>query len=68
MGKIQYSPEGDIATIDKEDLPRQVLTELLLVIGEHSHPFQPIICRKAWELYGKLTGVEIEGLDYGTKT
>ena len=43
----------------EESLTKEVLTELLLVIGQHSHPNQPIICRKAWELYGKLTGEEV---------
>ena len=41
------------------NLTKEVLTELLLVIGKHSHPNQPIICRRAWELYGKLTGEEV---------
>ena len=56
-------PKGGSGVPTKEDLTKEVLTELLLVIGEHSHPNQPIICRRAWELYGKLTGEEIEGLN-----
>lgn len=41
---------------NKEDLTKEVLVELLLVLCEHSHPDTPIISQKAWELWEKLGG------------
>ena len=41
---------------NKEDLTKEVLLELLLVLCDHSHPDTPIISQKAWELWEKLGG------------
>lgn len=43
---------------NKEDLTKEVLLELLLVIGEYYRTGMPIICQRSWDLYGKLIGAK----------